>query len=225
MKWLRHPAVHWLLALVVGGVFLYACHDKILEPRKFAGIVYRYQVIGPSAALGFLPANLLAVTLPWIELVVGVMLVSGFWRREAAAVAGGLLIVFLAAVGIATAQGIDLQNCGCFSVDEHEDWITGAAGVHTLADRLPAAENLAIQAEAIRGARAFVGTYGGYSYLAPLCRVPALAFHSRPMFKRHHLYAAERAFAQVGAAPLTVVDVGSAPLAQAALGAVTVALS
>lgn len=119
MKWLRHPAVHWLLALVVGGVFLYACWDKILEPRKFAAIVYQYQVIGPSGTLGFLPANLLAVTLPWIELVVGLLLVSGFWRREAAAVAGALLVMFLAAVGIATAQGIDLANCGCFSVDEH----------------------------------------------------------------------------------------------------------
>jgi uncharacterized membrane protein YphA (DoxX/SURF4 family) len=111
--------VHWLLALVVGGVFLYACWDKILEPRKFAGIVYRYQVIGPSAALGFLPANLLAVTLPWVELVVGLVLIGGFWRREAATVAGAMLVMFLAAVGIATAQGIDLQNCGCFSVDEH----------------------------------------------------------------------------------------------------------
>lgn len=119
MKWLRHYAVHWVLALVVGAVFLYACWDKILEPRKFAGIVYRYQVVGPSAALGFLPANLVAVTLPWIELVVGLLLVSGIWRREAAVVAGGLLIVFLGAIGIATAQGIDLQNCGCFSVDEH----------------------------------------------------------------------------------------------------------
>lgn len=119
MKWLRHPTVHWLLALVVGGVFLYACWDKILEPRKFAGIVYRYQVVGPSAALGFLPANLVAVTLPWLELAAGLLLVSGIWRREAAAVAGGLVVVFLAAIGIATAQGIDLQNCGCFSVDEH----------------------------------------------------------------------------------------------------------
>jgi len=119
VKWLRHPALHGLLGLVVGGVFLYACWDKILEPRKFAAIVYRYQVIGPSQTLGFLPANLLAVTLPWVELLVGALLVTGFWRREAAALAGGLLIVFLAAVGIATAQGIDLQNCGCFSVAEH----------------------------------------------------------------------------------------------------------
>ena len=116
---LRHPAVHWALALVVGGVFLYACWDKILEPRKFAGIIYQYQVIGPSARLGFLPANLLAVTLPWLELVVGLLLVTGLWRREAAAVAGGLLVVFLAAIGIATAQGVDVANCGCFSVAEH----------------------------------------------------------------------------------------------------------
>jgi len=116
---LRHPAVHWALAFLVGGVFLYACMDKILEPRKFAGIIYQYQVIGPSARLGFLPANLLAVTLPWLELVVGLLLVTGLWRREAAAVAGGLLVVFLAAIGIATAQGVDVANCGCFSVGEH----------------------------------------------------------------------------------------------------------
>jgi putative oxidoreductase len=119
VKWLRHPALHWLLALAVGGVFLYACWEKILEPRQFAAIVYRYQVIGPNATVGFLPANLLTVTLPWLELVVGLVLLSGFWRREAALVAGALLILFLAAVGIATAQGIDLQNCGCFSVSEH----------------------------------------------------------------------------------------------------------
>ena len=116
---LRHPALHWALALVVGGVFLYACWDKILEPRKFAAIVYQYQVIGPSARLGFLPANLLAVTLPWVELVAGLLLVTGLFRREAAAVAGGMLVMFLAAIGIATAQGIDIANCGCFSVAEH----------------------------------------------------------------------------------------------------------
>jgi uncharacterized membrane protein YphA (DoxX/SURF4 family) len=116
---LRHPAVHWALALVVGGVFLYACWDKILEPRKFAAIVYQYQVIGPSARAGFLPANLLAVTLPWVELLVGLLLVTGLWRREAAAVAGGMLVMFLAAIGLATAQGVDVANCGCFSVGEH----------------------------------------------------------------------------------------------------------
>jgi hypothetical protein len=42
--------------------------------------------------------------------------VLGLWRREAAVLAGALLVVFLAAVGWALLRGIDIQNCGCFSV-------------------------------------------------------------------------------------------------------------
>ena len=105
-----------LASLVLAGVFLYAAWDKVLHPAEFARIVYRYQVIGPSAALGVRPANLLAVTLPWIEVLIGLLLLSGVWRREAALLAGGLLLGFVAGVASALYRGIDLQNCGCFSV-------------------------------------------------------------------------------------------------------------
>jgi uncharacterized membrane protein YphA (DoxX/SURF4 family) len=118
MRWLRHPALHWLLALVVGGVFIYASHAKIEDPRAFAKVVYHYQVIGPSAAIGFVPANLAAVALPWLELVVGILMVVNAWRREASAIAAVLLFVFIAAVGSTMARGIDIQNCGCFALDE-----------------------------------------------------------------------------------------------------------
>jgi len=40
----------------------------------------------------------------------------GAWRREAALTAALLLVTFLAAVGWALAHGIDVENCGCFSV-------------------------------------------------------------------------------------------------------------
>jgi hypothetical protein len=119
-------------------------------------------------------------------------------------------------LSLAEHQPVVMLNPG-FSVDEHEDWTASAGRVLTIADRLPPETNLAIQTDVIRGARAFVGTYGGYSYLAPLCRVPALAFYSRPTFKRHHHYAAVRAFEQIGAAPLTVLDVAAAATARAAL--------
>ena len=66
---------------------------------------------------------LLAVTLPWLEVVVGLMLVTGFWRREAATVTAGLLVVFVVAVSLALLRGIDIENCGCFSVSG-----TGLAG-------------------------------------------------------------------------------------------------
>jgi len=108
----------WLLALPLGAVFIYASFDKILDPAAFARIVYHYQLIGPSRVIGPLPANLLAVTLPWVELLAGLLLASGFWRREAAALSALMLAVFLVAVGAALARGIDIENCGCFSVTE-----------------------------------------------------------------------------------------------------------
>ena len=117
MRLLRHLAVHWLLALGVGGVFVYASLSKIADPQAFAKIVYHYQLIGPSAALGFVPANLLAVALPWLELIAGVLLITGLWRREAAVVTAVMLAVFVIAVGSALARGIDIQNCGCFALD------------------------------------------------------------------------------------------------------------
>jgi putative oxidoreductase len=117
LKLLRHPAVLWLLALAVGGVFVYASLSKIADPRAFAKIVYHYQVIGPNAALGFVPANLVAVALPWVELIAGALLIAGVWRREAAAVTAVMLLVFVAAVASTLARGIDIQNCGCFALD------------------------------------------------------------------------------------------------------------
>ena len=117
MRLLRHPAVHWLLALAVGGVFVYASLSKIADPQAFAKIVYHYQVIGPSASLGFVPANLLGVALPWLELIAGILLIAGLWRREAALITALMLAVFVVAVASALARGIDIQNCGCFALD------------------------------------------------------------------------------------------------------------
>jgi uncharacterized membrane protein YkgB len=37
-----------------------------------------------------------AVTLPWVELVAGLLLITGVWRREAALVVALMLVVFLA---------------------------------------------------------------------------------------------------------------------------------
>ena len=80
-------------------------------------------------------------------------------------------------------------------------------------------DNLALQTAAIVGATAFVGTYGGYSYLAPLCGVSSVAFFSRQTFKQHHLELAHRAFQRLGGAQLNPVDVRLVqPLADALSG-------
>lgn len=116
MRFLRHPLLYWAVAIALGAAFVYASLDKIGAPREFARIVYHYRLAGPSAALGFVPANLLSVVLPWVEAACGVLLITGVWRREAALLTAAMLVVFIGAVAWALVHGIDIQNCGCFTV-------------------------------------------------------------------------------------------------------------
>jgi uncharacterized membrane protein YphA (DoxX/SURF4 family) len=109
-----HPRLELVLRLVVGGFFIYASLDKIWSPAAFAKIVYQWQVAGPVAS------NLVAVTLPWVELVAGLLLVAGVWKRESALVVALMLVVFLVAAGSVMARGIDVENCGCVSVAKTE---------------------------------------------------------------------------------------------------------
>jgi uncharacterized membrane protein YphA (DoxX/SURF4 family) len=110
----RSPRLHLLLRVILGALFAYASLDKIASPAAFAKIVYQWQVVGPVSS------NLVAVMLPWIELVAGLLLLAGAWKREAAAVIGLLLLVFLVAAGSVMARGIDVENCGCVSVARTE---------------------------------------------------------------------------------------------------------
>ena len=107
---LGQPRVQLVLRLLLGAYFVYASLDKIANPAAFAKVVYQWQVAGPALS------NLVAVTLPWLELVAGLLLVAGAWRREAALVIALLLVVFIVAAGSVIARGIDVENCGCVSV-------------------------------------------------------------------------------------------------------------
>ena len=116
MSLLRRRAVQWSVAILLGAVFVYASLDKIAHPAEFARIVYHYRILGPGQSIGPWLPNLLAVTLPWIEIVAGVLLIAGLWRREAAGVVGVLLLAFIGAVSWALLHGIDIEHCGCFTV-------------------------------------------------------------------------------------------------------------
>ena len=73
--------------------------------------------------------------------------------------------------------------------------------------------NLEVQSALISGASLFVGTYGGFSYLAPFCGVRAIAYYSDERgFARRHLDMARSAFASLGAEPLLDVRPLSVPI-------------
>jgi uncharacterized membrane protein YphA (DoxX/SURF4 family) len=94
--------------LILGGLFIYASIDKIAHPDQFAEIVYNYKLM-PGTTV-----NLMAIVLPWVEMFAGVFLVFGVWVKDNAAILGALLLVFIVAISINLARGLDF-DCGCFS--------------------------------------------------------------------------------------------------------------
>lgn len=105
-----------------------------------------------------------------------------------------------------------------FAVDDHRDFDASGGRVLTIgAQHMAPEQNLAVQTAVIARASAFVGTYGGYSYLAPFCGVPSLAFYSHRTFKVQHLHVAQRAFEQLGGPTLVAVDVANLALVRLAL--------
>ena len=86
--------------------------------------------------------------------------------------------------------------------DDHGDFSPQSRGrLHRVDHLMTPRNNLDVQTRIIGGARAFVGTYGGFSYLAPLCGINTLALYSNPAgFRVDHLEIAKRVFIEIGAA-------------------------
>jgi uncharacterized membrane protein YphA (DoxX/SURF4 family) len=107
--WMATP-VRWYLGLL----FVGACLHKIAEPRLFAVDVATYDIL-PLALV-----NLAAITLPWVELAAGLMLLAGWRVRAAAWLIALMMALFMAALVIALGKGLDM-SCGCFASQGAEE--------------------------------------------------------------------------------------------------------
>jgi uncharacterized membrane protein YphA (DoxX/SURF4 family) len=98
--------------LALGAVFIYAAYTKLRLPWMLFGMeVYSYQML-PEWGV-----ELVARWLPWLELLLGAMLILGIWARWAAAGASALLVVFICAIVRAYRMHLGI-NCGCFGTSE-----------------------------------------------------------------------------------------------------------
>ena len=94
--------------LILGALFLYAGVPKIFQPEAFARAIYNYQIL-PD-----LLVNFAAITLPWVETVIGIFLIAGIWLPGTVLLTNLLLLTFLSAMAFNYARGLDI-DCGCFS--------------------------------------------------------------------------------------------------------------
>jgi len=104
-------------------------------------------------------------------------------------------------------------------LDEHSDYQSSSgSGVFVVDAHATPQKNLETQTELIAGSRGFVGTYGGFSYLAPFYGVPSLSFFSRrDGFETHHLDLAHRVFDRLLPGGFLALDRRSAALVDPAV--------
>jgi uncharacterized membrane protein YphA (DoxX/SURF4 family) len=100
--------IYLSVRLILGGVFIYASYDKLFHPKAFADIIYNYQIL-PDHLI-----NATAIFLPWLELLMGVFLIIGFWMPGTVVWCNFLLVVYIGVLSFNLARGLNI-DCGCFS--------------------------------------------------------------------------------------------------------------
>jgi len=94
------------IRLIVGGLFIYASIDKIVNPAEFAKQINNYHIVP------FGLENTIALILPWLELVVGIGLIIGFYIEGSTMWIVLLLFSFIVLMGQAILRGYNIE-CGC----------------------------------------------------------------------------------------------------------------
>lgn len=102
-------ALVFVCKLALGLTFIYASYSKIQDPAAFAKILYGYGLF-PAVSI-----NLIAIVLPFIELVAGFSIIMRLYPRSALAIINLLLFMFILTMGINLIRGHEF-DCGCFSV-------------------------------------------------------------------------------------------------------------
>jgi uncharacterized membrane protein YphA (DoxX/SURF4 family) len=111
-------AIAVILRLALGAVFIYAAWTKLRDPwAVFAVAVDSFQI------LPLWGVEWVARTLPWLELAVGVLLISGQWLHISTTTSSLLLLVFFVLLVRVQLKGMQI-NCGCFGPDEPLSWKT-----------------------------------------------------------------------------------------------------
>jgi len=106
-RWLASPWLTIRVQLALGIFFVVAALPKIVDPPSFAHMMYNYRIL-PASLI-----NIMAITMPWIELLCGLALIAGIWTGAARTIIAAMLLTFIVAISINLGRG-NAIDCGCF---------------------------------------------------------------------------------------------------------------
>lgn len=127
--WNLRRAVIWIGRLLLGGIFIYAGYSKIFLPNtnfwpffilKFSITMNISHFADQVAAFKMLPpwgVQFVANTLPFAEIILGLLLLIGWRLRIWAPVLTVIMLGFFGVVLRAYLLHMDI-NCGCFATPE-----------------------------------------------------------------------------------------------------------
>ncbi len=92
---------------LAGGLFLWAGAVKIVAPVDFLVSLFAYQLPLPTLAI-----RLLATTVPWLEVLIGGLLIANRWTETVRPLFAALCFIFVAVLVQAALRGLPI-DCGC----------------------------------------------------------------------------------------------------------------
>ena len=122
MAFRYRAAIALVLRLLLGAVFVWAGTVKILDSHDFLVSLYSYEIELPETFL-----RLVAVILPWIEVICGLVVILGIWQDAGLDLISLLLVIFILATGQAWVRGLEI-SCGCFGSRVEETTFLGSVG-------------------------------------------------------------------------------------------------
>ena len=114
MKLVRNKYIVWIAQAFIGFIFIYAAIEKIANPAGFSDSIANYKLL-PNFAINFF-----AIAIPWIELIVGILLIFNFYVKENALIFSSLIAIFTIMIFISVLRGLDI-NCGCFGTTDGQE--------------------------------------------------------------------------------------------------------
>ncbi|MFC1677270.1 MauE/DoxX family redox-associated membrane protein [Planctomycetota bacterium] len=99
-----------VVRLTLGSIFIWSSLPKIRQSYDFLSSVYSYEIVGPKLGM------LVAMTLPWLELLVGICLIGGIFISGALLIGSAMAAMFTFVLSSALYRGLEI-TCGCFSAN------------------------------------------------------------------------------------------------------------
>lgn len=96
-----------IIRLILGGLFLAAGLSKVGAPLQTLGTIYSYQIVIPDWV-----ANIIAHTLPWMEILLGLAMLAGLWLPVTTGWIAAMLVVFTLLTAQAWWRDLPI-DCGC----------------------------------------------------------------------------------------------------------------